>query len=97
MSYDVEERKFMQKLEERINQVIEEVLRSFEYGRAYFEFKMIATTFDQNFNKADEVVVFDDSEKHFCMFCRKEGHYYYEKEEGYLCADCYRKLFGKVE
>ena len=92
-----EEEKFLLELGEKIDKLIDKEFEKRLIDRAFFDFLVKVNIFNDSFEKFKELTILDTREQHFCMFCRKEAHYYYEKEHGYLCAECYSKIFKKEE
>ena len=39
----------------------------------------------------------DEQEYHWCRFCRTPAYYYVDELEGYVCAECYRKIKREKE
>jgi len=90
-----EEKQFLLKLGEKIDKLIDKEFEKEELDRAYFEFLIKVDILNDSFQKYEEMIILDTREKHYCMFCRKEAHYFLDEEFGYICAECYSKLKRK--
>ena len=90
---DKEISKFLVELGIKVDNLIDKELEKTGYDRAYFEFLFKANLLNDAFNKIGEKTLIDDaSEYHYCAFCGKEAFYFVDKIDGYVCAECFRKL-----
>ncbi|HRS26012.1 MAG TPA: hypothetical protein P5140_05665 [Methanofastidiosum sp.] len=89
-----DERKFLLELGKQIGKFICKYFDKHGAERAYYEFVVVCHVLDNDFQKVREVVLFNDSESGYCIFCRGLTYYYDTQFSGYLCAECYKKLKG---
>ena len=89
---DKEEAKFLRKVKEETDNLIDKLCDKYNYDRAYFRFKLMCFLYDESFLKIDEVELFNDDKPQYCEFCHKETYFYYKDRDMYLCAECYSKL-----
>ena len=84
---DKDEQKFLDEVKEKVDELIDELCDKHVYDRAYFNFVLRCDILDSNFQKIDEVVLIDDTDYGFCVFCHQKT--YFSDGENYYCAKCY--------
>jgi hypothetical protein len=90
---DKDEQKFLDEVKEKVDELIDKLCDKYVYDRAYFNFVLRCDILDSNFQKVDEVVLIDDTDYGFCVFCRQKTYFY--DGENYYCAKCYSVLKEK--
>jgi len=86
---------FFIKLGEKIDNLIDKEFDKEMIERGYYEFVVKVDILDESFRKKEELTILDTREQHYCLFCKKESHYYCNEEGGFLCAECYGKIKGR--
>jgi len=84
---DKDEQKFLDEVKEKVDELIDVLCDKYGYDRAYFNFVLSCDILDSNFQKVDEVVLIDDTDYGFCVFCHQKT--YFSDGENYYCAKCY--------
>jgi hypothetical protein len=84
---DKDEQKFLDEVREKVDELINELCDKYGFDRAYFNFVLRCDILDSNFQKVDEVVLIDDTDYGFCVFCHQKT--YFSDGENYYCAKCY--------
>ena len=93
MTYEEEE--FLYELAEKLDKMIDDEMEKAGFDRAYFEFIVKVNILNDNFEKVSEkYLINDEQEHHWCRFCRAPAYYYIDELEGFVCAECYRKVKG---
>lgn len=85
-----EEEKFLLEVKRKVDQLIDKICEKYNYDRAYFNFVLKCDILNQRFQKWDEVVLFDDTEYGYCVFCREKT--YFIENDNFYCAKCYGKI-----
>jgi len=102
MFLDKEERKILDEIRDKVLKVIEKKFEEYGYDKAHFEFILKVNILDDTFKKVEEIELFNEESKGYCIFCRKPTYFYASildgyPEEGYICPECLKKLRNKSE
>ena len=104
MFLDKEERKLLDEIRDEVLKLIEKKFDEYGYDKAYFEFILKVNILDDTFKKVEEIELFNEESKGYCVFCRKPTYFYASTLdypalgiEGYICAECLEKIRGKNE
>ena len=101
---DKEERKLLDEIRDAVKEVIDKKFDEYGIDAGYFEFTLKVSILDSSFRKVDEIELFSEESKGYCIFCRKPTYFYVSTLdypeigiEGYICAECLKKLRDKNE
>jgi len=90
-----DEEKFLANLKVKILNLIDKEFEKQCLDRVYFPFfvkmEILSTV---NLSKLGEVILLDEMTK-YCTFCGKETRYYDDNIQGYICINCFSKLYGR--
>ena len=87
-----EEKEFLESISKKVEKVIEKEAARYNYDLAYFGFKLTCSKKGEHFEKVEEKVLLDTSEKAYCAFCGKETYYYDSEKDMHLCPECFAKI-----
>jgi len=97
-----EERDLLDEIRNSVKEVIEKKFNEYNVDKAYFEFTLKVSILDNNFRKVDEIELFNEESKGYCIFCRKFTTFYANTLDypelginGYICAECLGGLIRK--
>ena len=90
MKINKNEEKFLLEVKHEVNNLIDVLCEKYNFDRAYFNFILKCVLLNEAFQKYDEIVLFDDTDYGFCIFCGKKT--YFVEDENFYCAECYGKL-----
>ena len=88
-----EEEEMLEEIGKRTKELINNIIDSHGYDKAYFQFVLDVYTYDVEFRNQTIKNIFDEREDyHVCTFCGEETNYYSPETGMYLCAECYSKI-----
>ena len=99
-----EERKLLDEIRDSVKELIEKKFDEYGIDKAYFEFTLKVSILDNNFKKVDEIELFNEESKGYCIFCGKLTYFYISSidypelgiiDGGYVCPECLGKLTRK--
>lgn len=92
---------FLAEVTESFEGMIKEIAEKIGIDNSYYKFKLSCSVLNENFEKQEEYDLYEEQDYGtFCGFCETKTHFYDNKKQMHLCADCYGKILkneGKVK
>jgi len=86
-----EDEKLLNAITKKVQSLIEKECEKQGIDRAYFDFKLEVKVKSYDFSESYSITLFDDDVAYNCNFCHKPT-YYYDKDYGWICPECLRRL-----